>query len=240
MKKFLFIALILIMIPVSFYVLVDVAKLQDHYPLISQSKEEVSYQIQKNKPKYWVNLSSISKYASWAIIISEDWSFYQHDGIDVEQIKLAFNEMLDATRFRGASTITQQVIKNIYLLGYWTPLRKFLEIALSYKIEQSVSKKRILEIYLNSIEFGPGIYGVKAAAIHYFKKHPSELTAREGAFLAMLLPSPKRYYISYKKKKLTRFARERIKWTLIKMRMAKVISPGQYENEINSRFFWEN
>lgn len=239
MKKFLFFGLILLLIPVLFYVLMDVDKLQDQYPSISQNKNEVSYEIQKNKPKYWVNLSSISKYASWAIIISEDWSFYQHDGIDVEQIKLAFNEMLDATRFRGASTITQQMIKNVYLLGYWTPLRKFLEIALAYKIEQSVSKKRILEIYLNSIEFGPGIYGIKAAALHYFKKHPSQLTAREGAFLAMLLPSPKRYYISFKKKKLTRFAKERVKWTLIKMRMAKVISPQQYEIEFNSRFFWE-
>jgi monofunctional biosynthetic peptidoglycan transglycosylase len=241
MKKFLIIGLFLtlILFPVFFYVLIDVDKLQDQYPHLSLDKEEVSYIIQKNRPKYWVSLSSISKYASWAIIISEDWSFYQHDGIDVEQIKLAFNEMLDANRFRGASTITQQMIKNIYLLGYWTSVRKFLEIALAYKIEQNVPKKRILEIYLNSIEFGPGIYGIKAAASHYFKKHPSTLTAREGAFFAMLLPSPKRYYISFKKKKLTGFAQERVKWTLKKMRMAKVITPSQFESELNSRFFWE-
>ena len=154
-------------------------------------------------------------------------------------MKVALQEMVTADRFRGASTITQQMLKNVLLSNSLTLWRKVHEIILAQKVENVLSKDRILELYLNSIEFGPGIYGMKNAANHYFKKHPSGLSPREGAFLAMLLPSPKRYYVSFKRKKLTKFAQIRLKAILVKMRMGKVISPQIYESELRSKFSWE-
>jgi monofunctional biosynthetic peptidoglycan transglycosylase len=226
--------------PLYMYFSDDVSDLKHQYPHLKiVSNHEVEVEIKKGKPSHWVNLKDISRYGKGAIVLSEDWSFYQHNGVDVEQIKVALSDMADGERFRGASTITQQMIKNVLLPDSITVWRKLHEIVLAHKVEKVLSKARILELYLNSIEFGPGIYGIKNAAKHYFKKHPSGLTPREGAFLAMLLPSPKRYYISFKKKTLTKFARIRIKAILVKMRMGKIISAEQYESELNSKFGWE-
>ena len=193
----------------------DVLKLKTEYPHIQiKDKDERDVSISAKKPKNWVALNQISSYGRWAIVLSEDWAFYQHDGVDVEQMKVAFSEMLDGSRFRGASTITQQMVKNVYLTESRTVWRKLHEIILAFKVEKVLSKARILEIYFNCIEYGPGIYGIKNASYHYFKKHPSGLSPREAAFLAMLLPSPKRYYVSFKKKRLTKFAKIRIKAVL--------------------------
>lgn len=211
----------------------DVQKLRLNYPT-NDGKEFSS-----KKPKGWVKLQDISFYAKWAIVLSEDWSFYQHDGIDLEQMKVAINEMVEKNKFRGASTITQQMVKNVFLTNERTLWRKLHEIVLAQKVEKELSKDRILEVYLNVIEFGPDIYGINQAALHYFKKHPSGLNPKEAAFLAMLLPSPKKYYRSFKKRKLTTFASTRIEAILVKMRMAKVISKDQYEFEKGRRFDWE-
>jgi monofunctional biosynthetic peptidoglycan transglycosylase len=132
------------------------------------------------------------------------------------------------------------MVKNVYLTEERTISRKLHEMILAYKIEKFLSKKRILEIYLNVIEFGPGIYGIKNASHHYFRKHPRDLDPKESAFLAMLLPSPKRYYISYRKKKLTDFARERVNAILVKMRMGKVLTPSEYEKQRSSKLSWES
>jgi monofunctional biosynthetic peptidoglycan transglycosylase len=147
--------------------------------------------------------------------------------------------MVKGDRFRGASTISQQMVKNVYLSESRTPWRKIHEIILTHKVEEALSKDRILEVYLNSIEFGPAIYGIKEASYHYFKKHPSELSPREGAFIAMLLPSPKKYYVSFKKKSLTKFAQGRIKAILRKMKMAKIISEERMQTELVTPFSWE-
>lgn len=230
---------LVVLVPTYMYFSHNVGVINTHYPHLKVTKEDVSLELKQGRPINWVNLKSISKYGRWAIILSEDWSFYDHEGIDVEQIKVALNQMVEEKKFRGASTITQQMIKNVFLSDDRTLWRKLHEMILSYKLEKSVSKERILEVYLNVIEFGPGIYGIKAASRHYFKKHPSELTPREGAFLAMLLPSPKRYYISFRRKALTRFARARIKAILVKMRMGKVISPEEFLQQTQSTFSWE-
>jgi monofunctional glycosyltransferase len=132
------------------------------------------------------------------------------------------------------------MVKNVYLSDSRTLWRKLHEIILAFKVEEVLSKERILEIYFNCIEYGPGIYGIKNASHHYFRKHPSALTPREAAFLAMLLPSPKRYYISFKKKQLTKFAQIRIKAILTKMRMGKIITPEQYQSELDKKFSWEH
>lgn len=233
-------ALILVLCPVYMYFSHDVSELATKTPHFKLQDDQISYELKSKKPAHWVGLKSISRYGRWAIIFSEDWAFYQHDGVDFEQMQVALGEMMDGERFRGASTITQQLVKNVFLSNARTPWRKIHEIILAKKVDNLLTKDRILEVYLNSIEFGPRIYGIKNASQHYFKKHPSELTPREGAFLAMLLPSPKRYYVSFKKRKLTKFAKARIKAILIKMRMGKIITPEQYESELNSKMSWEN
>ena len=226
--------------PLYMYFSHDVSLLKTQYPHLKiDSLNVVEVKLKNEKPSHWVGLRDISRYGIWAIVLSEDWAFYQHSGLDVEQIKAALTEMVAAERFRGASTITQQMVKNILLSESRTLWRKLHEIILSQKVEKALSKDRILELYLNRIEFGPGIYGIRPAAKHYFKKSPSQLSPREGAFLAMLLPSPKRYYVSFKKKTLTRFARIRIKAILSKLRMGKIISHKQFENELNSKLNWE-
>jgi monofunctional biosynthetic peptidoglycan transglycosylase len=240
LKAILYLSLLLlILVPGLMYFSHDVAKLNSLYPHLLRNKMDVRVELNQSKPKNWTELKKMSKFARWSIILSEDWSFYDHEGIDLEQIKVALNEMVEDKKFRGASTITQQMVKNVFLSDERTLWRKIHEGILTYKVEKNLSKNKILEIYLNVIEFGPGIYGMKEAARHYFKKHPSEITPREGAFLAMLLPSPKRYYVSFRKKELTRFARARVRAILEKMRMGKVITPEQYILEIQSKFSWE-
>lgn len=233
------VSLVGVFIPLYMYFSHDVLELRDHWPHIMKESEEVQYEIKASKPKRWAKLDHISRYARWAIIISEDWAFYQHQGIDVEQIKAALGEVFQEGRFRGASTITQQMVKNVYLSGDRTLWRKLHEFILAQKVEKVLTKDRILEIYLNVIEFGPDIYGIYQASYHYFRKHPSALTAKEGAFLAMLLPSPKRYYVSFKNKQLTPFARDRVNNILRKMKMAKVLSSEKYRGERSKRFSWE-
>lgn len=239
--RFLYVGiLILLLSPLYMYFSYDVEKLNTLYPHVIDSKSEIpEYELRPGKPKNWSTLKEISPYAKGAIVISEDWGFYQHEGIDLEQMKAAFNEMLDSRRFRGASTITQQMVKNVFLSQDRTLWRKIHELILAQKVEKVLSKEKILEVYLNCIEFGPDIYGIKSASLHYFKKPPISITPREGAFFAMMLPSPKRYYISFKEKRLTSFALFRINTTLKKMRMGKMISPSLYEAQKNSRFSWE-
>lgn len=226
--------------PLYMYFSHDVAALNKDWPHRIGKSDPAQYEIKEGKPRGWVLLREISSFAKWAIVLSEDWAFYHHEGIDVEQIKVALNEMMVEKRFRGASTITQQMVKNVFLSEERTLWRKVHEIILAQKVEKVLHKDRILEVYLNVIEFGPSIYGIREASYHYFRKHPSALDPRESAFLAMLLPSPKRYYISYKKKKLTAFARGRINKILEKMRMGKVITPERYQAERASRLAWEN
>lgn len=240
LKALLYLGLLLIiLIPGHMYFSHDVAKLNSLYPHLIKNKMEVRIELNEGKPRNWTELKKISKYARWAIILSEDWSFYDHEGIDLEQIKFALNDMIEDKKFRGASTITQQMVKNVFLSDERTIWRKIHEVILAYKVEKTLSKNQILQVYLNVIEFGPGIYGIKEASKHYFKKHPSEITPREGAFLAMLLPSPKRYYVSFKRKELTRFARARVRAILEKMRMGKIISPEEYVLENQSKLGWE-
>jgi monofunctional glycosyltransferase len=221
------------------YLYPDVSALSKQYPHLMPQARGVAYEMKESLPRHWVPLAEISQHARWAIVLSEDWAFYQHQGLDLEQIKLALNEMAEGERFRGASTISQQTVKNIFLSPKKTFWRKFHETLLTLRLERHVKKDRILEIYLNSIEYGPGIYGIKQAASHYFQKHPSELSAREGAFLAMMLPSPVKYYTSFKRKQLSDFASGRIRSILQKMRQAKVITPESYEHELEQRFSWE-
>lgn len=179
----------------------------------------------------YAKLSQISPNIRNAIIISEDVGFYSHKGFDVTELKNSFMKNLKKMSFaRGGSTITQQLTKNLYLTSDKTLTRKMKELILTKRIEEKYSKNVILEKYLNVVEFGKGIYGVKAASEYYFQKPPSMVTPLEAAFLAFLLPNPDKYSVSFKKKELTPFARTRIKDILFKMNYYKKILPEEYNS----------
>ncbi|OPZ67845.1 MAG: Penicillin-binding protein 4 precursor [bacterium ADurb.Bin478] len=142
----------------------------------------------------WAPMSSISPLLIQAVLIAEDDKFFQHDGFDWEGIKVALEKDLDRKHFSaGGSTITQQLAKNLYLSPSKNPLRKLREAVLAVQIEKMCSKRRILELYLNVIEWGPGLYGIGPASRHYFHKAPGALEAGEAIRLASVLPNPLRY-----------------------------------------------
>ncbi|HSQ92206.1 MAG TPA: monofunctional biosynthetic peptidoglycan transglycosylase, partial [Nitrospiraceae bacterium] len=142
----------------------------------------------------WVPLSRISPHLSQAVVTAEDASFFTHEGFDWEGIKDAALYNLEAGEFkRGGSTITQQLAKNLYLSSERSLLRKVRESLIARSLEQHLTKERILELYLNVAEWGLGVYGAEAAARHHFKKPSRALTADEAAWLAAILPSPRRY-----------------------------------------------
>lgn len=142
----------------------------------------------------WVPLSRISPNLRRAVVMAEDGNFYNHYGIDYFEMRESIRKNMHKKRFaRGFSTITMQLAKNLYLSRNKTIFRKALEILIALKMEQDLSKDRILEIYLNIIEWGPGVYGAEAAAQHYFRKTASALNAEESAFLAAIIPNPIRW-----------------------------------------------
>lgn len=142
--------------------------------------------------------AEISPYVIKAFLTTEDGAFFRHRGYISSMFRKALSRNLKQGGFRlGASTISMQMVKNVLLSHRKTLSRKLQELFLVWYLEQKLSKQRIMEIYLNAIEFGPSIYGVGAAARHYFGKKPQEITPLEAAFFASILPSPKRRYIQY-------------------------------------------
>jgi membrane peptidoglycan carboxypeptidase len=142
--------------------------------------------------------AEISKHVVGAVLTTEDAGFFRHRGFIPSQFRNALARNLKQGGFRlGASTISMQTVKNLLLGHEKTLSRKLQELFLTWYLEQHLSKQRILEIYFNVIEFGPGIYGIGRAARHYFGKSASEITALEAAFFSSILPSPKRRYTLY-------------------------------------------
>jgi monofunctional glycosyltransferase len=149
--------------------------------------------------RYWTPSTDIPPEMKWAVILAEDASFYKHEGIDVKAIKNAIKYDLEKKSLaRGASTITQQVAKNLFLSREKTLTRKVKELYLAKRMEQELSKGRIIELYLNVIELGPMVYGIGHGAHYYFGKDASRLSPRECAFLAAMLPGPRLAYNPYK------------------------------------------
>ncbi|NBB93574.1 MAG: monofunctional biosynthetic peptidoglycan transglycosylase [Gammaproteobacteria bacterium] len=140
----------------------------------------------------WVPGERIADALKLAVIASEDQKFPHHFGFDLEQIRQAVDTRLQGGRLRGASTITQQLARNLYLWPGRDWIRKGLEAALSVSLEAFVPKHRLLELYLNLAEFDLGVYGAEAAARHHFGKPAANLTRSEAALLAAVLPAPKR------------------------------------------------
>jgi len=145
--------------------------------------------------KDWESLSNISPNMKLAVIAAEDQLFYEHYGFDFAAIKKAIRNNEKGKRLKGGSTISQQTAKNAFLLPHRSYIRKGLEAYFTMLIELLWSKDRIMEVYLNVIEFGNGVYGVEAAAQHFFKKPASKLSKDEAALLAAVLPNPIRFRV---------------------------------------------
>ncbi len=153
----------------------------------------------------WVPLSRIAPSLRHAVVGAEDAAFFTHEGFDWEGIKEAAKYNLEAGELkRGGSTITQQLAKNLYLSSERSLFRKAREALITRSLEQQLTKERILELYLNVAEWGQGVYGAEAAARHHFKKSAYDLTPDEAAWLAAILPSPRRYDPIRKTTALTR------------------------------------
>ncbi|NVO00375.1 MAG: transglycosylase domain-containing protein [Geobacteraceae bacterium] len=146
----------------------------------------------------WTPMGKIPVEMKWSVIVAEDANFYRHEGIDVKALKEAIKYDLEKKRLaRGASTITQQTAKNLFLSREKTITRKVEEFYLAKRLEQELTKGRIIELYLNIVELGPMVYGIGHGSRYYFDKPPSSLTPRECAFLAAMLPGPKKVYNPY-------------------------------------------
>lgn len=140
--------------------------------------------------KDWMPLELISPHLINSVVVAEDDLFFKHNGFNIDELKKSREENKKGKRTRGGSTITMQTAKNLYLTDHRNYVRKGLEAYYTVLMEFFWSKERILEVYLNIIEFGDGIYGCEAAAQHYFKKPSARLTQREAALMAACIPSP--------------------------------------------------
>ncbi|NMC72754.1 MAG: transglycosylase domain-containing protein [Geobacteraceae bacterium] len=179
------------------------------------------------KNRYWTPLPSIPPEMKWAVILAEDDRFYKHEGVDIKAIKYAIKYDLEKKSFaRGASTITQQTAKNLFLSREKSINRKIKEVILAYRMEGALTKGRILELYLNVVELGPMVYGIGHGARYYFGKPASALTPRECAFLAAMLPGPRVAYNPYLNMgKVVR----RSEMILKLLRRKGILSAGEYQ-----------
>ena len=179
------------------------------YPNISRLKKEnpvktafMEYRhkqwVKKGRKKEiiqnWAPLERISPYLIKAVIIAEDDKFFSHDGFDFDAMQKALEKNIKKGKFSsGGSTISQQLAKNLFLSPSKNPIRKIKEAILTWRLEHTLSKKRIMELYLNVAEWGDGIFGIQVAALHYFNKSAYELGPKESARLASVLPNPVRF-----------------------------------------------
>lgn len=140
--------------------------------------------------RQWVALDDIAPVLAHSVIMSEDGQFCSHRGVDLGELRGVISDALDGESTRGASTIPMQTVKNLYLWNGRSFIRKAAELPLAIYFDALMSKRRIMEIYLNIAEWGPNIYGIEAASQHYFGKPASQLSRRQAALLAVTLPNP--------------------------------------------------
>ncbi|HCZ11513.1 MAG TPA: monofunctional biosynthetic peptidoglycan transglycosylase [Nitrospiraceae bacterium] len=184
---------------VYYFILPDISKLKKENPKKTSFMEyrEREWREKGKRIKttqIWTPLSNISPYLMKAVLIAEDDKFYRHEGFDFEAIQKALEKDIKKKKFKfGGSTISQQLAKNLYLTPSKNPVRKIKEAVLTWRIESTLSKRRILELYLNVAEWGEGIFGIEAASRHYYGKPASALAPEEAARLASVLPNPRKY-----------------------------------------------
>ncbi|MCX7771147.1 MAG: monofunctional biosynthetic peptidoglycan transglycosylase, partial [Proteobacteria bacterium] len=233
----LFFGIVLFVLAISYgiYMYPKIKKLKDpkysfEITVYDWNKNPHPFIVGPKNPRY-VSWKNISPYIKWAVILSEDAKFYKHSGVDYDAIKEAFKKNLEMGKYvRGGSTITQQLAKNLFLSREKTIIRKLKELIIAYLLETTLTKTRILELYLNVVEFGPMVYGVNHACWFYFGKSPIEVSPMESAILAGLLPGPKIYnpYRNLEK------VEARAKRILTNMYNAKIIDTYMYDRLLNA------
>ncbi len=207
----------------------DVSSLKQYRPAaaaeVLDKDGKVLTQYYDRKFRIWIPISSLPDAVIQAVVTAEDDTFFEHRGINYQATWDALVLDVKKRRFaRGGSTITQQMIKNVLLSKEKTITRKLREYVLARKAEEILSKRKILEIYLNEVEWGENIYGIEAASRYYLDKHASELTAGEAALLAGMLPNP-RYYNPFKRMEKARHRQEQV---LFNMHQAKLLTDDEY------------
>ncbi len=187
--------------------------------------------------KSYLRLDQISKYLKTSVLLLEDARFYQHNGFDFEEILNSLEDAFDSgSRLRGASTISQQLVKNLYLTPERTFKRKILEALITTKLELTLTKSQILEIYLNSIDWGRGLLGIQDAAHYYFKKSPARLNVKESVFLSAIIPNPTRFGKLDPEQTPKRFVRKQMMRALQAMYRSGLISFTEYESVMQNPY----
>lgn len=199
---------------------------------LSSDKKQFSFVAGPKNRKY-VTLNQIPRALPLAVLMLEDSRFYQHRGFDLDELSDAiFDSLKYGKRLRGASTISQQLVKNLYLSSDRSFRRKFVEALITIKLEQTLSKRKILELYLNSIDWGRGTFGIYDAAWVYFKKRPQDLSVKEIAFLAAIIPNPARFGRVEAGQLPKRFVRRQISRVLQRLHRAGHISLEEFEEAV--------
>jgi hypothetical protein len=194
--------------------------------------EWVSFDVGPSNDEF-VPLDQVSPYLIKSIMSTEDSAFYQHHGFITSEFRTALVNNLKAGKFvQGASSITMQMVKNVLLYREKTLARKLQELFLTWHVENTLEKDRIFEIYLNVIEYGPGLYGIGPAAYHFFGKKPKDLTPTEAAFFSTILPSPKERYKQYCAGTLTRWTEGKIERILQIMLKRDRLTQAEYDAAI--------
>jgi monofunctional biosynthetic peptidoglycan transglycosylase len=198
------------------------AKTNPKRTAFSELREREAAQAGKPLRHYqvWVPYTRISQNLKRAVLVAEDDAFWQHEGIDMEQLKISIRNDIEKGQVRGGSTITQQLAKNLYLSPSRDPVRKLRELIIARRLEAGLSKARIFEIYLNVIEWGDGIWGAEAAARSYFGSSAASLSAEQAALLAGAIINPRVYSPAHPNARLLR--RQRI----ILSRMGAYVPPA--------------
>jgi len=181
----------------------------------------------------WVPIDNVSRHVINAIVVAEDARFYEHPGLDFTKIRssIAFN--MEKKRYaRGASTITQQLVKMTFLDPEKSIVRKFREALGALLLEWMLDKDQILEWYINLVEFGDGVFGIKSAAEHFFETTPELLTIQDGAHLALVLPSPNRFSRGLRQRQLTTFGHRRYAQIIEEMYKLNFITPALRESAL--------
>jgi len=174
----------------------------------------------------WIPLSRVSEWMAKVLTTTEDGSFYRHQGLAFFAIRDALVQNLERGRFyRGASTLTQQLVKNLFLIREKTVARKLQEMFLAWHMDRHLTKKQILALYVNVVEFGPRVYGIGRAARYYFDKKAADLDPVECAFLASMLPNPKKYHYQFRRGEVTEAWRIALQRTLEVMVKRKKMTP---------------
>ncbi|HUL00383.1 MAG TPA: transglycosylase domain-containing protein [Nitrospirota bacterium] len=213
----------------------DVSSLKHYRPPAAADILDKNGQLLANyydtKYRIWVPIHDIPDIMVQAVVTAEDDTFFEHKGVNYKATWNALMHDVHQHRFsRGGSTITQQMIKNVLLSKEKTISRKIREYILATKAEEILTKRQILEIYLNEVEWGENIYGIEAASRFYLDKHVADVTVAEAALLAGMLPNP-RYYNPYKRMEKARERQERV---LFNMQQAKLITQDEYEAALSA------